>query len=290
MAKLLIVADLAEKKQIAIPRGLELAKKCGYPAEVLAFCYAPLKRLKIRASEHAGIKKRLMEDRKEAVEALVSEHKAPRQKVAVKVLWEKDLAGAVSKRCDSGGCEMVVKTGNRTESLTYTPTDWQLLRECPAPVMLVAGRKWHRTKSVLAALDLGTSVRTKLDLNHRILEIALPLAEQLDAQLKIICAIEIPTLLADMDLVDPHSYVKEAKEEMRPVIKELARRHGLPESAFRLKRGPVEKVITSDAASVRAQLVVMGTRARTGVKAKLLGNTAERVLSHLRTDVLAIKP
>jgi universal stress protein E len=290
MGKILIIADLAEKKQFAIPRGLELAKKCGHTAEVLAFSYAPLKRLKIRASEHAGIKKRLLEDRKEAVEALVSQHAAPGQKVSVKALWEKDLAGAVSKRCDSGSYELVVKTGNRSESLTYTPTDWQLLRECPAPVMLVADKKWHRTKCVLAALDLGTSARTKLDLNHRILEIAKPLAEQLDAKLKIISAIEIPTLLADMDLVDPHTYVKQAKEEMRPVIKELARRHGLPETAFRLKRGPVEKVITSDAASVRAQLVVMGTRARTGVKAKLLGNTAERVLSHLHTDVLALKP
>ena len=77
---------------------------------------------------------------------------------------------------------------------------------------------------------------------------------------------------------------------MRPAISKLAAEHDIPESAFRSKRGPVEKVITSRAAKVRAQIVVMGTVARTGVKARLLGNTAEKVLRHMKTDVLAIKP
>ena len=39
-----------------------------------------------------------------------------------------------------------------------------------------------------------------------------------------------------------------------------------------------------------AQIVVMGTVGRKGVKARLIGNTAEKVLAHLKTDVLAIKP
>ena len=77
---------------------------------------------------------------------------------------------------------------------------------------------------------------------------------------------------------------------MQPQIEKLAAAHGLPEALFHCKQGPVEKVITSYAASVRAQIVVMGTVARKGVKARLLGNTAERVLRHMKTDVLAIKP
>jgi len=35
---------------------------------------------------------------------------------------------------------------------------------------------------------------------------------------------------------------------------------------------------------------VMGTVCRKGVKARLMGNTAEKVLRHMKTDVLAIKP
>ena len=77
---------------------------------------------------------------------------------------------------------------------------------------------------------------------------------------------------------------------MQPHIRELAGAHHLPESAFRCKRGPVARVINSRAAKVRAQIVVMGTVGRKGVKARLIGNTAEKVLSHLNTDVLALKP
>ena len=64
---------------------------------------------------------------------------------------------------------------------------------------------------------------------------------------------------------------------MRPYIRKLAAEHDLPESAFRCKRGPVSKVITSEAAKVRAQLVVMGTVGRKGIKAKVIGNTAALV-------------
>ena len=59
---------------------------------------------------------------------------------------------------------------------------------------------------------------------------------------------------------------------------------------MRIESGETEKVIPSAAARLQAQLVVMGTVGRHGVNARLIGNTAERVLMRLRTDVLAIKP
>ena len=129
----------------------------------------------------------------------------------------------------------------------------------------------------------------KLPQEHRVLWNDGPRLQALDAELKLICAIEIPTLLADLDLIDPIAYVTEAKDEMVPALKQLAAANDLPTSVFKVKRGPVEKVITSYAAKQRAQLVVMGTVGRSGVRARLLGNTAEAVLQHLKTDVLALK-
>jgi universal stress protein E len=109
-------------------------------------------------------------------------------------------------------------------------------------------------------------------------------------ELEIITAIEVPLLLADLDLVDPVAYAREAQATMQPRIAELSKEFDIPASDFRCKRGPVERVIASQAAKVGAQIVVMGTVGRKGVKARLLGNTAEKVLRHLKTDVLAIKP
>ena len=151
-------------------------------------------------------------------------------------------------------------------------------------------RKWHRTKPILAAVDLSASSRQKKRLNHAIIEHAQRYASALDAELQVISALEIPTLLSDLDLVDPLTYEKQQKETMQPHLKELAAAHGLPEKLFRIKRGPVDRVISSNAARVRAQLVVMGTIGRKGLRARLIGNSAESVLRHLRTDVLTLKP
>jgi universal stress protein E len=289
MGKLLIIADI-EEKCFATPRGLQLAAKLGYSVDVVAFTYAPLKDLKVASAEQANIRQRLLAKREQEVQARIDKFKLPGQSVRLKVVWEKDIHRWVNKQCAGDKYTGVIKTGNRTESLVHNSTDWELLRECPAPVLLVAEKKWHRTKPVLVALDLFSQIATKRKLNDKVLGLAKGLADTLDVELEIIAAIEISRLLSDLDLVDPIAYVKEAKETMKPQIKKLAAAHGIPEKAFHCKRGPVEKVITSRAAKVRAQIVVMGTVARKGVKARLLGNTAEKVLQHLKTDVLAIKP
>ena len=289
MGKILVIADL-EGVGYATPRGLELARRLGYDADVVAFTHAPLKQLKLGAAEQGRIKQRLLDDRENIVQKRIDKHAQSGQKVSLKVVWEKNIDRWVHRQCSAGKYLGVVKTGNRSENLVHTSTDWQLLRECPAPVLLVSEKKWHRVKPVLVTLDLASDVATKKKLNSKVLGHGKALAEALGVDLEIITAIEIPTLLSDLDLVDPIAYVKEAREGMQAAIRKLSAEHGIPEKAFRQKRGPIEKVITSHAAKVRAQIVVMGTVGRTGVKARLLGNTAEKVLRHMRTDVLAIKP
>jgi len=289
MGKILIIADLKDKC-FATPRGLQLAAKLGQDIDVVAFTYAPLRRLKVSATEEADIRTRLLEEREHDVQARIDKYKQPDQNVTLKVVWEKNIDRWITRQCAGDKYTGVVKTGNRSESLVHTSTDWQLLRECPASLLLVAEKKWHRAKPVLVTLDLSSEVATKRKLNDKTLGIAKGLAAALGVELEIITAIEIPTLLSDLDLVDPATYAREAKEAMKPQIRKLAAAHDIPEKAFHCKRGPVEKVITSQAAKVRAQVVVMGTVARKGVKARLLGNTAEKVLRHMKTDVLAIKP
>jgi len=287
MGKLLIIAD-RDKRCVAIQRGLELAEKLDCGVDVVAFCYTPLARLKVKASERAVIKKRLLAEREAEVQQRIDELRQGDQKISLIVAWEKDIAPWISKRC-SRPYEAVIKTGHRSESFTYTSTDWQLLRECPCSVLIVAEKKWHRTKPVLASIDLSSKIPEKIALNHAAINKAKAFSSALGTGMLIITAIEIPALLAEFDLVDPLAYVKEIKAEMKPRIKELAEAHDLPEDIFRIKKGPIAKVISSDAAKNRAQLLIMGTVGRRGLTARLLGNTAESVLRHLRTDVLAIK-
>lgn len=289
MAKLLIIADMGHQCA-ATPRGLELAARLGLAVDVVAFTHAPLGGLNVSAAEKTNLRKRLLDEREKTVQARIDKYRREGQRVSLRTVWEKDLHRWVNKHCAGDAYVAVVKTGHRSESLVHTSLDWQLLRECPVPVLIVAEKKWHRARPVLATLDLGSSVATKRKLNRRVLETAKKLADALEVELEIITAIEVPVLLADLDLVDPAAYAREAQAAMQPRIAELARALDIPAQDFRCKRGPVERVIASQAAKVGAQIVVMGTVGRSGVKARLLGNTAEKVLRHLKTDVLAIKP
>lgn len=288
MGKILIVADKG-KSCVATSRGLELAAKLGYDVEVVAFVYAPLNQIEGGKTAQTAARQQLLDRRREQLTERIDAFATKAQKVALKIVWMKTVHPWIVKR-SSAGFAAVVKTTHSTGSLGYTSTDWHVLRECPVPVLMVAEKKWSRTRPVMAALDLGTRKRSKQALNSRVLGAAKALAGALGVELKIMSAIDIPSVLADLDLVDPISYTKKHREEMLPHLKALAKEHGIPEKAFITKRGPVAKVITSQAAKARAQIVVMGTVARQGLSAKLIGNTAETVLQDLRTDVLAIKP
>ena len=290
MGKTLIIADPDDKKSVAISRGLELALRLGQDVDVVGFTYVPLSSVPGGKARRDAVRKRLLTERQSQVQAQIDRYAAKGQGVGLKIAWEKNLEGWVSKHCVGDRYNSVIKTGSRTDSLVHTSTDWQLLRKCPVPVLLISEKKWHKGKPVLVTLDLATRVATKKKLNEKLLAYGSGLAQALEVPLKILCAIEVPTLLQDLDLVDPIAFEKEARAEMEPVIRKLAARCDIPERAFHMKRGPVEKVITSYAAQVKAQIVVMGTVGRKGVKGRLLGNTAERVLRHLKTDVLALKP
>lgn len=289
MGKLLLIADM-KGSCIATPRGLEIADKLKLETEVVAFVYAPLGKLQADAAGKAAIKKRLQSERETELRAVIDKHQRPGQKVKLHVYWGKDMVDWVIRHCSRTAYSMVVKKGHRSETLAHASSDWLLLRECPAPLLILAENKWRRTSPVMAAVDLSTSVATKKRLNDKVLSHARLLADAMGEQLEIICAVEVPTLLQELDLVDPATYAREAKAEMAPALRKLAAKHGIPEDAFRIKRGPVEKVIASQAAEKRAQIVVMGTVGRKGVKARLIGNTAEKVLATLKTDVLALKP
>lgn len=290
MSLVLIIADRADKSQVAIGRGLELAQKMGWGAQIVGFAWEDLRALGLSgAGESQAAKRKILARRKSEVQAEVAAQESDVRSV-VNVVWEKHIQDWVNKQCARKDYAAVIKTGRRTETFLYTSTDWHLLRECPAPVMIVAEKKWRAAKPIVAAVDLSSKNRVDQQLNDAVISTAKRFADALETRVHVVHALHIPAVLKELDLVDEYSHAKRLKEELQPRVHKLARAHKLPLTAFKLKEGPVEKVLTSEAARLKAQLVVMGSVGRTGVKGKLIGNTAEAVLGMLRTDVLALKP
>jgi len=290
MNKILIIIDHADKKQIALSRGLELAHVMGADAEVVAFTHEYLKAASVEPASQTKIKDYLVKDRSSWLKNELDKFDCNGLKITSKVVWSKQLHQWITKRCQQQHFLAVVKTGHRSGTFYHTSTDWHLLRECPAPVLLVAEKKWRKTRPILAALDLSSSKKSKQKLNQQILKTAVNYANQFNRELHIVHVLYISTVLQDLDLIDRKALASKRKAELKPVIEKLCQEYNLSKQQVHIQPGVAHKVIPSVADKIKADLVVMGTVGHRGLAAHLIGNTAEKVLSYLRTDVLALKP
>lgn len=287
----LIIADREENRQVALGRGFHLAEALGCKAHVVAFFHESLASLKDSNPEIAErVQKDLLKHRSESLARQLEKHQHPGLKVTSEVVWSKRVHEWVEDACKKNPPVAVVKTGHRSETFAYTPTDWHLIRDCSAPTLIVSDKKWRKTRPVVAAVDLATRSRSKQKLNEKVIETSRKYAEALGCPLYLVHAVHISPVLTELDLIDEHTHTRELKEKLEPKVKKLAAKYDIAEKNIILKRGPASKVIVSESARVKAQLLVIGTVGRKGARAKFLGNTAEEVLMLIHTDVLTLKP
>jgi universal stress protein E len=228
--------------------------------------------------------------RRAELEARVSEATAKRKiKASVEVHWEKRIADWLIRHVAATPYDLVIKTGNRSETLAYTPTDWQLLRASPTPVLLVGAKRWRKSGRVLAAVDLGTRVSTKSALNYRVVEQAAELARAIGADLRVGYAVPFSRVLRDLDVLDERELKREGLRRAAKFRESLARR-GIEVEAVEVVIGAPEKALVNLAAKSHAAVVVLGCVGRKKLAGRIIGNTAEKLLRLLKADVLTIKP
>lgn len=290
MSKILIIVDPADKKQTALSRGLELAQALSADVEAVCFTHEYLKTATEKAATQTKLKDQLINQRKNWLEKELGQYRYEGIKVSQKVVWSKQLHQWIINRCEQQAFEAVVKTGHRSDTFYHTSTDWHLLRECPAPVLLVAEKKWRKSRPILAAVDLSSRKQSKQQLNRKIILTAAAYARRLGTELHLVHCIYVSKVLEDLDLIDSNSLTRQRKAELKPAIEKLCAEFGLKKHQVHIRSGIAHKVIPSVADKIKADLVVMGTVSSRGLAARLIGHTAEKVLTHLRTDVLALKP
>jgi nucleotide-binding universal stress UspA family protein len=188
--------------------------------------------------------------------------------------------------------------------------DLHLLRKCPCPVWLIKPEMSGAFGCIVAAVDVGDNypadeVEGRRALNRQIMEIATSLALSEFAELHVVHAWEavgegaMRSGFLSTDEESIEAYVKAVErhdgENLHALMRETADRLG-PEAIRYLKpnahlvRGWARKEIPALVRSLGADLVVMGTVARTGIGGLLMGNTAEMILTQIDCSVLAVKP
>lgn len=108
--------------------------------------------------------------------------------------------------------------------------------------------------------------------------------------LHICYSLPISPVLKDLGIIETKTAVKEAKLKYIPLIQGMLGDHNIPVENIHIKARVASKVIPSLATKHVAGLLIIGSIGHKGLKAKLMGNTAESVLALLKTDILVIQP
>ena len=206
-------------------------------------------------------------------------------------------------------CDFVVKTAEPLSGIDrflFASTDQHLLRKCPCPVWLQTPTAPTRPRRILAAVDLDVrdaeEPETLMALNRRVVEAACTIAGASDAEVVVLHAWDAigegmiwafsggsgARMSADRYVNEILGARHEAMNRFLAQVRtEIA---PTPRLVPLLARGSPETVIHEQSRQFAADVVVMGTVARTGLGGVFIGNTAENIINSLECPVLAVKP
>ena len=191
------------------------------------------------------------------------------------------------------------------KGMLFSSTDMHLMRKCPCPVWIIKPTGPHNYRRILAAVDQDPEEPVKDALNNQILEACTSLAVTENAEAHVVHAWNVfgeellKTRSWDFsearfdDLVDAEAAAR--KRWLEGLVKRYrAPQHtgnsGTLDVHLHVIKGDARHVVADLAHDLEADLVVMGTVARTGIAGFFMGNTAEDILTQLDCSVLTMKP
>jgi len=198
------------------------------------------------------------------------------------------------------GHDLVVMSNdgaNTRQGFSLGKTSLQLMRTCPATILVIKKRSKKRPKRILAPIDPTSAQPEGRELNIKILEMAAAAARFYDARVDVAHAWEVTgpdrdTLRSEVtDSMRERIISKHESKHSRPINELLAdsAMEGIDYTTV-LRRGIPGRVIPKIADETNPDLIVMGTVCRTGVSGFFIGNTAEHILRQVRCSVLTVKP
>ncbi|WP_420427578.1 universal stress protein [Algiphilus sp.] len=248
----------------------------------------------------------VMQERHRRLEALIDPHRE-----SVDIRYE-SLAGTrfleAIRAVLRNGHDLVMKVAEDPPWLErlFGSDDMHLLRKCPCPVWIMKAGDKTNYAQIVAAVDIDPDDPSADPgrLNEDILHIAGSLALSDFAALHLAHAWEAPQAgfvslwasdhdRAEREIIEgtrrSHQLGMDLlSRKLRELVGEEAYAYLSPR--VHMPMGPPHKEIPAVVENVDADLVVMGTVARTGIAGLFIGNTAENVIDRLRCAVLAIKP
>ncbi|MFM1896506.1 MAG: hypothetical protein RLZZ385_1580 [Pseudomonadota bacterium] len=288
LTRLLVVLDPALDDQPALQRAAQLAHFADAELELFiadyntyledGYYFDPIRAQELRR-EHG-------ERHMQRLEALAQPLRDNGLDVSCSTAWGNPPYEEVVKRVKELHPDLVISATRHHEKLArllLSNDDWELIRYCPAPLLLVKDKPWAAQPVFIAAVDPEHSHDKPAALDHKLAATAAALAETTGGSLHLYHSTHLPPLSG---LYPIHSdyQVDRAK------ITQLAGQHGVAAENCHLSELDIRDSLPDLSLQLDASVVVMGAVSRSRLDRLLIGNTAERLLDRLTCDVLIVKP
>jgi universal stress protein E len=289
---ILVALSDTDDAPFVLEKVLALAKAAQAQVHVVRIVYEGIADLSIDDIEDsARLKSLILESAESALEELVDPLRARLPGLECATLWNRNAWEGVLHAAEAVEADLIIKGATLHEKfgdVVRTPDDWNLLRHATVPVMLVKPQAWVAEPVLLCAVDPFDEAH--VNLNAAMLREGRALADLLGGELHVVCAYPLfEPWVGELGAVRSYAEIKESVErEIIRRIDAIAARAGVKFAMLHAEEGYPTHTIGAVAEATGAELVIVGTHAREGVRGLLLGNTSERILHAVATDVLTM--
>lgn len=288
LTKILVVIEPDSDAQPALDKATQLAKYADSELELMiadynayledGYYFDPIQAQKLRY-EHG-------DQHIKELEKLAQPLRDQGLVVSVSTAWGNPPYGEIVSRVRDTKPSLVIKGTSHHSKLSrmvLSNEDWELVRYCPAPLLLVKTKSWDSKPVFISSVDPDHVHDKPATLDNKIVGSATSMAAISAGSVHLFHSAWVPPLSGVYPLV------ADAKSEDKKLT-DLAKAHDVCESNCHWTDQNIVKALPSIAEELNASCVVMGAISRSRFDRILIGNTAEKVLDRLECDVLIIKP
>jgi universal stress protein E len=196
---------------------------------------------------------------------------APDVAVSIEVVFESPMFDAVRRRAQASHPQLVVRGIGTAAECTFSVADADLVRACPAPLLLTRGRPWRAHPSVAAALDVSGEEPPQLI--HRVLLAAADIARHCGASVELLFAQREPSAAL--------------APQPQALLADHAATAGVNPAAVHVLIGEPAQVIAEFARRREYEILVLGALAHRQAQ---VGSLTAHLLEALDCDLLLVRP
>ena len=297
----LVVVEPAIHPQEVVERAGWIARLTGSPLRLL-LCDPEVSSL-ARPFIISSATREIADKIRQAQEAIIDDLAAPLRvsglEVENEILAERPVADGVLQRALETEPLMLVKGTkyhSQAQRAIFVDTDWQLIRSSPYPLWLVKPHEPAASPVVVAAVDPTHEDDEHAVLDRLIVEQAKSIAGKAGGELLLVHTFEPLTGIgaeATSTFKPIRLPIDELGQRMERAHRErldaLARACDIDPRKVHQLPGRARDILPWFAREHNVDLIVMGALARGGLRKRIIGSTAERVLDDLPCDILIVK-